>query len=79
MDKYGKLSPSFTECDKNNITIIGKMCMKLFSIFKIIHMEEKADGNIKCNNLTIINLCLLLIGPTNEKTLTIILLVIQVS
>lgn len=78
MDKYGTLSPSYTECD-NNISTIGKMCLKLFSIFKIIHVEEKSDGNIKCNNLTLINLCLLKIGPTNEKTLTIILLIIQVS
>ncbi|VVC33593.1 Glycosyl transferase, family 4,UDP-GlcNAc-dolichyl-phosphate GlcNAc phosphotransferase [Cinara cedri] len=78
LDKYGKLSPSYAECDKNNISTIGKMCIKLMLIFKIIHVEEKIDGNIKCNNLTLINLCLLLIGPTNEKTLTIILLIIQI-
>lgn len=55
------------------------MCIKLFSIFKIIDIEEKADGIIKCNNLTLINLCLLITGPTNENKLTIILLIIQVS
>lgn len=55
------------------------MCLKLFSFFKLIHIEEKGDENIKCNNLTLINLCLILMGPTNEKTLTIILLGIQVS
>lgn len=79
LNKYGTLSLSYAECDKNDISIIGKMCLKIFSIFKIIHIEEKVDGNIKCNNLTLINLCLLFIGPTNEKTLTIILLIIQVS
>lgn len=79
MDKYGKLSMSYAECNKNNISVIGKMCLKLFSILKIIHIEEKVDGDIKCNNLTLINLCLLYIGPTNEKSLTIILLIIQVS
>ncbi|XP_026812799.1 UDP-N-acetylglucosamine--dolichyl-phosphate N-acetylglucosaminephosphotransferase [Rhopalosiphum maidis] len=77
LDKYGTLSPSYAECNNNSISTIGKMCLKLFSIFKIIHIEEKSDGNIKCNNLTLINLCLLKIGPTNEKTLTIILLIIQ--
>jgi len=77
LDKYGTLSPSYAECNKNNISIIGKMCLKLFSIFKIIHIEENADGNIKCNNLTLINLCLLFFGPTNEKTLTVVLLIIQ--
>lgn len=55
------------------------MCLRLFSIFKIVHIEEKVDGNIKCNNLTLINLCLILMGPINEKTLTVILLSIQVS
>lgn len=79
LDKYGTLSPSYAECNKNNISVIGKMCLKIFSIFKIIHIEENADGYIKCNNLTLINLCLIFIGPTNEKTLTIVLLIIQVS
>lgn len=77
LDKYGTLSPSYAECNNKNISTMGKICLKLFSIFKIIYIEEKSDGNIKCNNLTLINLCLLKIGPTNEKTLTIILLIIQ--
>lgn len=79
MNKYGTLSPSYAECNKNNISIIGKISLKLFSIFKIIHIEEKSDGIIKCNNLTLINLCLLYIGPTDEKSLTIILLIFQVK
>lgn len=79
LDKYGTLSPSYAECNKNNISIIGKMCLKLFSVFKIIHVEENAGENIKCNNLTLINLCLLYIGPTNEKALTVVLLIIQVN
>lgn len=53
--------------------------MKLFSIFKIVHIQEKSVGIIKCNNLTLINLCLLKMGPTNEKTLTVTLLIVQVS
>lgn len=79
LDKYGTLSPSYAECNKNNISRIGKICLKLFSIFKIIHIEEKADGIIKCNNLTLINLCLLILGPTDEKSLTITLLIFQVK
>lgn len=55
------------------------MCLKLFAIFNIIHIEEKPDEIINCNNLTLINLCLLKMGPTNEKTLTITLLIVQVS
>lgn len=55
------------------------MCLKIFAIFNIIHIEEKPDGIINCNNLTLINLCLLKMGPTNEKTLTITLLIVQVS
>jgi len=79
LDKYGTLSPSYAKFNKNNISIIGKTCLKLFSVFKIIHIEENTDEDrIVCNNLTLINLCLLFIGPTNEKTLTIVLLSIQV-
>ncbi|CAI6364993.1 unnamed protein product [Macrosiphum euphorbiae] len=77
LDKYGTLSPSYAECNNNKISPIGKMCLKVFSIFNIIHIEEKPDEIIKCNNLTLINLCLLKMGPTNEKTLTITLLIVQ--
>jgi len=79
LDKYGTLLPSYAECNNNKISPIGKMCLKVFSIFNIIHIEEKPDEIIKCNNLTLINLCLLKMGPTNEKTLTITLLIVQVS
>lgn len=79
LDKYGTLSPSYADCNTTNISFIGKICLKLFSIVKIIHIEEKSDGSMKCNNLTLINLCLIFKGPTNEKTLTSILLIIQVS
>ncbi|KAL5241403.1 hypothetical protein ACI65C_008813 [Semiaphis heraclei] len=77
LDKYGTLSPSYAEYNNNNISTIGKICLKLFSIFKIVHIQEKSVGIIKCNNLTLINLCLLKMGPTNEKTLTVTLLIVQ--
>ncbi|XP_050434438.1 UDP-N-acetylglucosamine--dolichyl-phosphate N-acetylglucosaminephosphotransferase [Adelges cooleyi] len=78
LDKYGTLSPSYAECNSGDISIIGRICLKVFSFFRVIDIKETADGKFKCNNLTLINLCLLFLGPKKEKTLTITLLTIQI-
>jgi UDP-N-acetylglucosamine--dolichyl-phosphate N-acetylglucosaminephosphotransferase len=36
------------------------------------------DGVIEMNNLTIINFVLMLVGPTHERNLTVIMLLFQV-
>ena len=40
--------------------------------------QEGDDDFIECNNMTLINLVLKFLGPTHERTLTVIMLIIQV-
>lgn len=40
---------------------------------------DSADRMVECNNLTLINLVLILLGPMNEAKLTSVLITIQVS
>lgn len=40
--------------------------------------QEGDDEFIECNNMTLINLVLKILGPTHERTLTAVMLFIQV-
>jgi hypothetical protein len=51
--------------------------MSIFKALKIVKWQED-EGVITCNNLTILNFILILIGPLKESSLTKILLIIQV-
>ena len=60
----------------------GKHILDIFKLSRLVHIvdEKSEDGEtyIKCNNLTIINFALKIFGPMHERTLTILLLVLQV-
>lgn len=59
------------------IGLLGKIILKVFKLFRLIHMQEK-DGYVVTNNFTLINLVLLYLGPLHEAKLTTILVGIQV-
>lgn len=40
--------------------------------------QEGDDDFIECNNMTIINLVLKMLGPTHERNLTVVMLFLQV-
>ena len=61
----------------SEINILGKICLRTFKLFQLVQWEEKSDY-IVINNLTLINLVLLYIGPLQEKKLTFILILMQV-
>ncbi|XP_046854377.1 UDP-N-acetylglucosamine--dolichyl-phosphate N-acetylglucosaminephosphotransferase-like [Xenia sp. Carnegie-2017] len=68
---------SFKEADLN---FFGKAILNLLEIFHLVDVKRNVgeDGNfMELNNLTLINFVLRLAGPTNEKILTIYILVIQ--
>ncbi len=55
--------------------------MWLLSSFGLLHLRRfDKDGEewTECNNLTLINLTLKLLGPMHERTLTTLLLILQV-
>lgn len=47
----------------------------------LLDVRQSSDGDdefIECNNMTLINLVLKMLGPTHERNLTTIMLLIQV-
>ncbi|XP_011314644.1 UDP-N-acetylglucosamine--dolichyl-phosphate N-acetylglucosaminephosphotransferase [Fopius arisanus] len=74
-----KLDPSVTTFHKSELNIIGRLIMGLFRGMKIVRWNEDNDGVVTCNNLTLINFILIMIGPTEEHKLTKILLYIQAA
>ena len=61
--------------------ISGKLILKIFGALRLIEIREGLgeDGEYtECNNFTIINFVLKLVGPTHEARLTSYMLIIQV-
>lgn len=51
---------------------------ELIKLLEVRKGQERDGDFIECNNMTIINLVLKLLGPIHERNLTIIMLIIQV-
>lgn len=75
--KIDKLEMSVTVFRYSEINILGRFILKLFKLFKLVHLQEK-DGYVITNNFTLINLVLLYLGPLHEAKLTTILVGLQV-
>ncbi|XP_063980710.1 UDP-N-acetylglucosamine--dolichyl-phosphate N-acetylglucosaminephosphotransferase isoform X2 [Diachasmimorpha longicaudata] len=75
----GKLDPSVTVFKKSELNFIGRFVMNIFRLLKIVKWSEDENGVVTCNNLTLINFVLIVIGPTTEPQLTKILLIIQMA
>ncbi|TNN72510.1 UDP-N-acetylglucosamine--dolichyl-phosphate N-acetylglucosaminephosphotransferase [Liparis tanakae] len=59
-------------------TNFGNTVAELLKLLQVQRGQEGDDDFIECNNMTLINLVLKLIGPTHERNLTAIMLIIQV-
>lgn len=89
MPKYNpetdKLEPSVVTFTDKDLKFLSKI---MFYVFRKLHfirvketIEETKENKIiryESTNFTIINFALTLLGPTHEKSLTIILLIVQV-
>jgi UDP-N-acetylglucosamine--dolichyl-phosphate N-acetylglucosaminephosphotransferase len=76
-----KIGMSMSVFKKKDIKFLGRLILAIFSTFRLIHyreFEEKGEAHIECNNLTLINFCLKTFGPMHERTLTLLLMCIQV-
>lgn len=71
------LNISTTEFNKKDLGLLGMIFVQIFKTFRLISWSEKPDGTVTTNNFTLINLVIVLRGPTHERTLTQILLYIQ--
>jgi len=69
---------SLTKFKYSQLNFIGRLWVKLGSIFGLVYIRELEDGELEMNNLTNLNLTLKLFGPMSESNLTIVLLIEQV-
>lgn len=74
--KTDKLEISITKFNYKELSILGKIIIKLFKTLKLVQWLEKEDIVIT-NNLTLINFVLLYLGPLHEARLTSTLIAIQ--
>lgn len=81
MPKYNDatdlLQSSKTQFKVAELNVLGRICVRLFRVLRLIEWEEAKDGLVTTNNFTLINFVLVWLGPTHEKRLTLYLLLIQ--
>ncbi|KAI8487625.1 UDP-N-acetylglucosamine--dolichyl-phosphate N-acetylglucosaminephosphotransferase [Branchiostoma belcheri] len=79
--KSGKLGMSYSRFKTSELNKIGALILQVCSILHIADVRSGVGEDkqyTECNNLTLINFVLKILGPTHERTLTIYLLTIQV-
>ena len=73
---------SYTTFKTSDLRPLGKLFLSIFSLLKLVHMEAgvgEDKESTRVNNLTLLNFVLKTLGPLHERTLTLIILGIQVS
>lgn len=79
--KTGKLEMSYSRFKTKNLSFLGTFILKGAENLRLVtvHQGESEDGAFtECNNMTLINLLLKVFGPTHERNLTLLLLLLQV-
>lgn len=76
------MEPSTVIFKKSSLSFLGRFCMFVATSLRLVNYEEFSkddDVYIECTNFTVINYTLKVAGPSHEKTLTVILLSLQVK
>ncbi|NXU72909.1 GPT acetylglucosaminephosphotransferase, partial [Oreotrochilus melanogaster] len=77
----GKLEMSYSKFKTKSLSALGTNILKALKILHIVDVRSGTDEDgeyTECNNMTLINFVIKLIGPTHERNLTLLLLLIQV-
>ncbi|KAM6043419.1 UDP-N-acetylglucosamine--dolichyl-phosphate N-acetylglucosaminephosphotransferase isoform 2-T2 [Chlamydotis macqueenii] len=77
----GKLEMSYSKFKTKSLSALGTNILKAVKILHIVDVRSGTDEDgeyTECNNMTLINFVIKLIGPTHERNLTLLLLLIQV-
>jgi len=78
----GLIGMSYTTFKTSDLRPLGKLFLSVFSLLKLVHVETgvgEDKESTRVNNLTLLNFVLKTLGPLHERTLTLIILGIQVS
>lgn len=77
----GKLEMSYFKFKTRSLSALGTNILKAVKILRIVDVRSGTDEDgeyTECNNMTLINFVIKLIGPIHEQNLTLLLLLIQV-
>eukprot|EP00076_Gallus_gallus_P011300 XP_004947977.1 UDP-N-acetylglucosamine--dolichyl-phosphate N-acetylglucosaminephosphotransferase isoform X2 [Gallus gallus] len=77
----GKLEMSYSKFKTKSLSTLGTYILKVVKILHIVDVRSGMDEDgeySECNNMTLINFVIKLIGPIHERNLTLLLLLIQV-
>ena len=72
------VSPSTVPFKNADLKPIGKLIINVCSKLKLVKVTQGKDNSMEVTNFTILCLLLRILGPVREKTLVIVLLLIQV-
>lgn len=78
----GLLGMSYSVFKMSDLHPLGKLILSVFSLLRLVTVEEGVGEDKKStrvNNLTLINFVIKVLGPLHERTLTIIIMGIQVK
>ncbi|XP_017557248.1 UDP-N-acetylglucosamine--dolichyl-phosphate N-acetylglucosaminephosphotransferase isoform X4 [Pygocentrus nattereri] len=77
----GKLGMSYSKFKQKDLGKLGQLVLKVAEALWLLEVRRGQEGDdefIECNNMTLINLVLKILGPIQERNLTAIMLLIQV-
>uniref|UniRef100_A0A8B9HN51 UDP-N-acetylglucosamine--dolichyl-phosphate N-acetylglucosaminephosphotransferase n=1 Tax=Astyanax mexicanus TaxID=7994 RepID=A0A8B9HN51_ASTMX len=76
----GKLGMSYSKFKPKDLGKLGQLVIKVAEALWLLDVRRGQEGDefIECNNMTLINLVLKILGPTHERNLTAIMLLIQI-
>ena len=78
----GKLGMSYAVFKMSDLRPLGKLILSVFSLLRLVQVETSVGEDKKStrvNNFTLINFVIKMLGPLHERTLTVIMLLVQVS
>lgn len=73
---------SYAVFKMSDLRPLGKLMLSVFSLLRLVQVETGVGEDKKStrvNNFTLINFVIKVLGPLHERTLTVIMLLIQVS
>uniref|UniRef100_A0A8D0E9W4 UDP-N-acetylglucosamine--dolichyl-phosphate N-acetylglucosaminephosphotransferase n=1 Tax=Salvator merianae TaxID=96440 RepID=A0A8D0E9W4_SALMN len=77
----GNLEMSYSRFKPKSLSPLGTYILKVCEKLHLVDVQRGVDKDgeyTECNNMTLINFAIKLIGPTPERTLTMLLLLLQI-
>ncbi|XP_036381485.1 UDP-N-acetylglucosamine--dolichyl-phosphate N-acetylglucosaminephosphotransferase isoform X2 [Megalops cyprinoides] len=77
----GRLEMSYSKFKSKDLSKLGCLILKVAEMLWLVQVRRGQEGDdefMECNNMTLINFVIKILGPTHERNLTAIMLLIQI-